>query len=277
MVAELYGRGGETRVSAAGRRVRPGRVPTAIVTGSDSGIGKATAVALARRGFDVGVTWHSDQAGAEGTAAEIREEGRRAEVFQADLSDPAAARKLLDELIGALGGELDVLVNNAGTGASTPFLEVTLEEWRGVLDLDLTAPFVLAQEAARRMVARGAGGRIINVTSVHEHVPLAGSSAYCAAKGGLGLLTKVMALELAEHGITVNAVAPGEIATPMTGAHEQNPARLERPSIPLGRPGDAHEIAAAIAFLASAEASYVTGESFVIDGGLLLMAAVRNQ
>jgi NAD(P)-dependent dehydrogenase (short-subunit alcohol dehydrogenase family) len=127
------------------------------------------------------------------------------------------------------------------------------------------------------MVVSGPGGRIVNVTSVHEHVPLPGSSAYCAAKGGLGLLTKVMALELAEHGITVNAVAPGEIATPMTGAHDEEPREIERSGIPAGRPGAAEEIAAAIAFLASPEASYVTGESFVVDGGLLLMAAVRNQ
>ncbi len=144
-------------------------------------------------------------------------------------------------------------------------------------EIDLTAPFAAAQEAARRMVAAGRGGRIVNVTSVHEHVPLRGSSAYCAAKGGLGLLTKVMALELAEHDITVNAVAPGEIATPMTGAHDQDPREIERPGIPLGRPGAAREIASAIAFLASDEASYVTGESFVVDGGLTLMAAVQNQ
>jgi NAD(P)-dependent dehydrogenase (short-subunit alcohol dehydrogenase family) len=145
-----------------------------------------------------------------------------------------------------------------------------------VLDVDLTAAFVASQEAARRMAAAG-GGRIVNVTSVHEHVPLRGSSAYCAAKGGLGLLTKVMALELAEHGITVNAVAPGEIATPMTGAHDEDPTTIDRPNIPLGRPGAAREIAAAIAILASPEASYVTGESFVVDGGMLLMAAVANQ
>jgi NAD(P)-dependent dehydrogenase (short-subunit alcohol dehydrogenase family) len=112
---------------------------------------------------------------------------------------------------------------------------------------------------------------------VHEHVPLEGSSAYCAAKGGLGLLTKVMALELAPHGITVNAVAPGEIATPMTGNEDVDPATVERPQIPMGRPGDAHEIAALVAFLASPEASYITGESVVADGGLLLMAAVANQ
>jgi len=112
---------------------------------------------------------------------------------------------------------------------------------------------------------------------VHEHVPLRGAAAYCAAKGGLGLLTKVMALELAEHGIAVNAVAPGEITTPMTGAADVDPSGEERPGIPLGRPGDAREIAAAIAFLASAEASYVTGASLVADGGMLLMAAEANR
>jgi NAD(P)-dependent dehydrogenase (short-subunit alcohol dehydrogenase family) len=245
----------------------------AVVTAGDSGIGKATAVTLAERGFDVGFTWHSDDIGANDTAAEIRGHGRRAELRQVDLSDPAQGTATLDHLADALGG-LDVLVNNAGTGSSKPFLELELEEWRHVLEVDLTAPFLVAQAAARRMRS---GGRIINVTSIHEHVPLPGSSAYCAAKGGLGLLTKVMALELAERGITVNAVAPGEIATPMTGAHEEDPASIERPSIPLKRPGNAHEIAAAIAFLASPEASYVTGESFVIDGGLTLMAAVQNQ
>jgi NAD(P)-dependent dehydrogenase (short-subunit alcohol dehydrogenase family) len=251
-------------------------VPIAIVTGADSGIGKATAVALAERGFDVGITWHSDEEGAQGTAREVGELARRAEVRQVDLSDAARPAAVVGELADALGG-LDVLVNNAGTGASTPFVEVSLEEWRHVLDVDLTAAFLAGQEAARRMIKAGGGGRIVNVTSVHEHVPLRGSSAYCAAKGGLGLLTKVMALELAEHGITVNAVAPGEIATPMTGAHEVDPTTIERPNIPLGRPGAAREIAGAIAFLASPEASYVTGESFVVDGGLLLMAAVANQ
>jgi NAD(P)-dependent dehydrogenase (short-subunit alcohol dehydrogenase family) len=247
-------------------------MPVAIVTGADSGIGKATAVALAQRGFDIGFTWHEDNAGANSTAAEVRGHGRFAELRQVDLSDAAHGPPVLDDLAETFGC-LDVLVNNAGTGHTTPFLELGLDEWRHVLEVDLTAPFLLAQAAARRM---GEGGRIINVTSVHEHVPLPGSSAYCAAKGGLGLLTKVMALELAERGITVNAVAPGEVATPMTGAHETEPAEIDRPRIPLKRPGNAHEIAAAIAFLASPEASYVTGESFVVDGGLLLMAAVQG-
>ena len=250
-------------------------MPVAIVTGSDSGIGKATAVILAERGFDLGITWHRDEDGARGTASEVQDKGRGFEVRQVDLSDVSQGARVVGELADALGG-IDVLVNNAGTGSSSPFLEVSLEDWRRVLDIDLTAAFCAAQEAARRMVRGGRGGRIVNVTSVHEHVPLPGSSAYCAAKGGLGLLTKVMALELAEHGITVNAVAPGEIATPMTGQHEDDPGQNERPGIPAGRPGAAHEIGAAIAFLASPEASYVTGESFVVDGGLTLMAAVRN-
>jgi NAD(P)-dependent dehydrogenase (short-subunit alcohol dehydrogenase family) len=127
------------------------------------------------------------------------------------------------------------------------------------------------------MISQGRGGRIVNVTSVHEHVPLRGSAAYCAAKGGLGMLTKVMALELAEHEITVNSVAPGEIATPMTGNDDVDPRRVPRPAIPMGRPGDAREIAAVIAFLASPDASYLTGASLVVDGGLLLMAAIGNQ
>jgi NAD(P)-dependent dehydrogenase (short-subunit alcohol dehydrogenase family) len=251
-------------------------MPVAIVTGSDSGIGKATAVTLAERGFDVGITWHTDEEGAQGTAEEVREKGRRAEIRQVDLTDASQGAKLVAELSDALGG-IDALINNAGTGHLTPFVELSLEEWRRVLEVDLTAAFVAGQEAARRMIDAGNGGRIVNVTSVHEHVPLRGSSAYCAAKGGLGLLTKVMAVELAEHGITVNAVAPGEIATPMTGQHDEDPTTEERPKIPLGRPGAAREIAAAIAFLASPEASYVTGESFVVDGGMLLMAAVANQ
>jgi NAD(P)-dependent dehydrogenase (short-subunit alcohol dehydrogenase family) len=127
------------------------------------------------------------------------------------------------------------------------------------------------------MVDQGDPGRIIAVTSVHEHVPRMGSSAYCAAKGGLGLLVKVAALELAEHGITVNAVAPGEIATKMTGQQDEDPHDdRDRPGLPAQRPGHADEIAHAIAYLASPEASSTTGESLVVDGGLLLMAAEAN-
>jgi NAD(P)-dependent dehydrogenase (short-subunit alcohol dehydrogenase family) len=248
----------------------------AIVTGSDSGIGKATAVELARAGCDVGVTFHADEQGARGTVEEVRAAGRRAALAQLDVTKLADAPVLVRDLADTLGG-LDVFVNNAGTGEDSPFLDLDLETWRTTLETDLTGAFVCGQQAARLMVESGTLGRIINVTSVHEHVPKQGSSAYCAAKGGLGLLTKVMALELAEHGITVNAVAPGEISTPMTGQHEADPGEQDRPGIPLRRPGHAAEIAAAVRFLASPEASYVTGASFVVDGGLLLMAAVQNQ
>src|SRR5918911_951768 len=246
-------------------------MPVAIITGADSGIGRATAVALARDGYDIGITWHEDEPGAQGTAEEVRVTGRRAEVRRLDLSDATNGPPVVDEL-----GGLDVLVNNAGTGDTTPFLEVPLDTWRHVLETDLTGAFLCAQAAARRMVAAGRGGRIVNVTSIHEHVPLAGSAPYCASKGGLGLLTKVMALELAADGIAVNAVAPGEISTPMTGNEDADPATVDRPGIPLKRPGSAHEIASIVAWLASPGAGYTTGSSFVVDGGLLLMAAIRN-
>jgi NAD(P)-dependent dehydrogenase (short-subunit alcohol dehydrogenase family) len=249
---------------------------SAIVTGSDSGIGKATAVRLAKDGFDVGVTWHSDREGAEGTAREVREQGRRAVVAQLDVTDFDNAADTVEALAGELGG-LEVFVNNAGGGESHTFLEFPLGDFQHVLDLNLTGAFVCAQRAARLMVDRGEGGRIINVTSVHEHVPLRDASAYCAAKGGLGLLTKVMALELGQHGITVNAVAPGEIATPMTGAHDEDPSEEQRGALPADRPGNAYEIAEAIAFLARPDARYTTGSSIVVDGGLMLGAAEFNR
>jgi NAD(P)-dependent dehydrogenase (short-subunit alcohol dehydrogenase family) len=251
-------------------------VPVAIITGSDSGIGKATAAALARDGFDIGVTWHEDEPNAQGTAAEVRDIGRRAEVRRLDLSDAANGPPVIDELADALGG-LDVLVNNAGTGDRTPFLELDLGTWRHIVETDLTGAFACAQAAARRMVRQGTRGRIVNVTSIHEHVPLAGSGPYCAAKGGLGLLTKVMALELAGDGITVNSIAPGEIATPMTGQEDEDPRGTERPGIPARRPGDAREIAALVAYVCRPEAAYLTGESIVIDGGLTLMAAQQDR
>ncbi|CAK7286548.1 MULTISPECIES: SDR family oxidoreductase [Streptomyces] len=243
---------------------------TAIVTGADSGIGRATAVRLAEAGLDVGITWHTDEQGAEETAREVREKGRTAAVARLDLTRLPEAADTVDELCDTLG-RVDVLVNNAGTGTSTPYLDLTLEDVRRVLDVDLVGPFLCGQRAARHMIRQGDGGRIVNVTSVHEHQPRVGSAPYCAAKGGLGLLTQVMALELAEHGITVNAVAPGEIATPMTGQEDTDVHGVRRPGVPLGRPGDAREVAAVIAFLAGPDASYVTGASWSVDGGMLRM------
>jgi len=251
-------------------------IRSAIVTGSDSGIGRATAVRLAAEGCDVGITWHTDEDGALETAEEVRGLGRRAEVARLDVSEPSQAARVVRELAERLGG-LDVFVNNAGTGHSTPVLELDEATFREVVDTDLTGAFFAAQQAAKIMVDQCRGGRIVNVTSVHEHVPLRGSLAYVAAKHGLGGVTKVMALELAPFGVTVNSVAPGEIATPMTGQEDDDPHDAERPGVPVGRPGDAREVAAAIAHLCAPDASYTTGASYVVDGGMLLMSAVANQ
>src|SRR4051794_13670655 len=251
-------------------------VPTrAIVTGSESGIGRAIAVALADLGCDVGVTWYRDEDMGKETAELVRAAGRTAELAHLDLTQLPAAADVVDELADALGG-VDVFVNDAGMGTTAPFLELSYEQWRSVLTVDLDAAFLCAQRAARRMVDAGRGGRIVNITSIHERYPLPQSVAYTTAKHGLGGLTKQLALELARHGVTVNAAAPGEIATPMTGQEDVDPAAQERSSIPLGRPGSAHEIASLVAWLVSPGAAYATGSSFVVDGGLMLTAAVRD-
>jgi NAD(P)-dependent dehydrogenase (short-subunit alcohol dehydrogenase family) len=240
----------------------------AVITGGNSGIGRAAAVTLAGRGFDVGIVWYSEEERAREAVAECEDHGVRAVARQADLEQVPGSDAVVDELADELGG-IDALVNNAGAGHSTPFLELELDRFRRVLDLDLVAPFLCAQRAARRMVEQARGGRIVNVTSVHEHVPLPDGAAYVAGKHALGGLTKQMAFELGQHGILVNSVAPGEIATRMTGQEDQDPRGEDRP-VPVGRPGDAREVGALIAFLASPENGYVTGQSYVIDGGMLI-------
>lgn len=241
------------------------------MTGADSGMGKAIADLLATEGFDVGITFHTDEAGALDTQRAVEQRGQRCVVAQHDTASPHTA-ETIEALVQQLGG-VGVLVNNAGTGHSTPVLDVDLATWDEVVATDLTGPFLNAQVAARHMVRQGRGGRIVNITSVHEHLPRYGAAAYCCAKAGLGMLTKCLALELAEHGILVSSVAPGEIATPMTGLEESQAYSAQRPGNPVGRPGHVNEVASAVGFLASPRSSYITGASIVVDGGLSLMAA----
>src|SRR3712207_6470269 len=163
--------------------------PVAIVTGSDSGIGQESAKALAENGFDVGITYKEDEAGARETLEAVEAAGRRAEIRQQDLTNLPEAANVIDELADSLGG-LDILVNNAGTGDPTgEFLKLSYDEWRQVIDTNLSGAFLCSQRAARRMVEAGNGGRIINKTSVHEHNHRTGAPDYCASQGGLGLLT----------------------------------------------------------------------------------------
>ncbi|RWR02137.1 oxidoreductase [[Pantoea] beijingensis] len=249
--------------------MNPSANRVAIVTASDSGIGQASAIMLAQQGYDVGITWRSDIAGAEETARQVREAGKRAEVEQLDLADPVVGGKALESLIARFG-RIDVLVNNAGTNIKADFLDTTFADWRSVFSVDVDGAFICGQIAARLMVKQGEGGRIINITSVHEHTPLPGSVAYTAAKHALGGLTKSMALSLIPHNILVNAVAPGAIATPMNDMDNADVHQQAIPEIPAGRPGDTREIASMVAWLCSPWSSYTTGQSFIIDGGFSL-------
>lgn len=244
------------------------RRQTAIVTGGSSGIGAATAVALAEAGYNVGITYCQDEAGALATMRRVWDRDRDGEVVQVDLRWPSEGERAIRHLANQLGGP-DVLVNCAGYGHRTPVLEETREVWDEVLAVHLTGPMMCARAAAQMMIESGIDGRIINVSSVLARVPALGTTAYSAAKAGLEALTRGMALELARHSIAVTCVQPGHTATPLNGVTEADASR-ERPVIPVGRAAEPGEIAAVITFLASPAASYVTGTCLAVDGGLLL-------
>jgi glucose 1-dehydrogenase len=241
----------------------------AIVTGADSGIGQATAITFAREGANVVVHYGHDEQGAQTTAKEIERLGGRVTIVQADLSDPKNAEQLFAQALETLG-KIDILVNNAGTGASAESsLDLGLDEFMRVINVDLISAWALAQLAAKHMVERG-GGVILNITSVHEEIPSPGGAPYDAAKGGLRSISRTLALELAPKGVRVNNIAPGMIATPMTADRVEDPQKLAESNqrIPMRRPGEPQEVANVALFLASADASYVTGSSYFVDGGL---------
>ncbi len=245
---------------------------TAIVTGADSGIGKAIALALAGDGYDVGFTWHDSEAGAAATTAAIEALGRRAFSVWLDTTDLPSCAPVIAGLADSLGS-LGVFVNNVGVGLMAAVVDTGYEQWQRILDTNLNGAFLCLQTAARLLMAGGAGGRIVVVTSIHAHQPRVGYGAYCASKFGLDGLVKTLALELAGEAITVNAVAPGEIATHLNPSETRHPHNIPRPGLPLGYAGTAAEIAHVVAFLASPDASYVTGASWAVDGGMAQMGA----
>jgi NAD(P)-dependent dehydrogenase (short-subunit alcohol dehydrogenase family) len=235
-------------------------VRVALVTGANKGIGRAIAERLLRDGLAVGLATHEQD---EAAARELGELGEVHNVW-GDLAEPSVPARLVAEVADHFG-RLDALVNNAGISTAKPALELSADDFDSIFHVDVRAAFLAAQAAARRM---GDGGAIVNVTSVHEHVPRPGFALYAAAKASLGMLTRGLALELAP--VRVVAVAPGVIAT-----ERNEEADALRPEIPLGRPGEPDEIAAAVAWLLSDEARYVTGTTLVVDGGLTQQVVTR--
>jgi glucose 1-dehydrogenase len=242
----------------------------AMVTGSATGIGQAIALAYAKEGAAVAVDCVGDVSAADETLHAIQAVNGRALAISADVSDPGQVQHLIAQTVATFG-RLDILVNNAGIEFKRPFLEFPLELWQKTIAVDLTGPWLCAQAAARQMVQQGKGGRIINISSVHEDLPMPANAAYCAAKGGLRMLMRTIAVELAPHQITVNNIGPGAIYTPIDQDVEANPgleAQLMA-EIPLGRWGRPEEVAELAIYLASDAAAYVTGSTHFIDGGML--------
>jgi len=247
-----------------------GRV--ALVTGADSGIGQATAEAFAIEGARVAITYFHDEAGAEETIRLVEVHGAAAVALQLDQRDPLAVARVFRETVGTLGIP-DILVNNAAVGGKDgPIDTMRDEDWDTVIRTNLYGPFYCCREFIRLRRANGGRGRIINVTSVHESIPMPGTGAYNASKGGLRNLTRTLALELAPDRINVNNIAPGMILTPMNQEALDDPAKRHESEahIPWKRAGEPREVAALAVYLASDDADYATGQTFTLDGGLTM-------
>jgi glucose 1-dehydrogenase len=245
----------------------------ALVTGAATGIGKAIATAMASEGAAVVIDYVGDSTLANAAVQAIQATGGKVVAVAADVSKPVEVNQLIQKAVDSFG-RLDILVNNAGLEYKHPFPEFPFELWQKVIAVDLTGPFLCAQAAAKTMIRQGGGGRIINISSIHEDLPMPTNAPYCAAKGGLRMLMRTIAVELAPHKITVNNIAPGAIYTPIDADIQANP-KLEAAlmaEIPLGRWGKPEEVADLAVFLASDSASYCTGSTFFIDGGMIRQA-----
>lgn len=243
---------------------------TALVTGSSQGIGREIAVRLAREGADVAVNYHSHPAEADAVLAEIKALGRRAVSIGADLGSVAEVTRLVAEAVAGLGS-LDILVNNAGVEKNASFQDVTEHDYDLVMNVNLKGAFFATQAFVKHLLSRRAPGRIVNISSVHEELPFPHFTAYCASKGGLKMMTRNLAVELAPFGITINSIAPGAIETPINTKLLNDPEKLKAllGNIPLNRLGKPRDVAGAAAFLASPDADYITGTTLFVDGGLL--------
>ena len=244
----------------------------ALVTGADSGIGQTTAAAFAQEGADVGITYHTDEPGAQETKRRVEGAGRRAVVMQCDVTDPKSVQAAFDRTVSELGTP-DLLVANAGQGmGGMPVAEMDDAKLMQVLKTDLVGPLFCARAFVRLRKQAGGKGRLLFIGSVAGHLPAPGSAPYGMAKAGVNSLVRSLSREVAEDRINVNAIAPGLIETPMTQKRLDDPAAREKSmaAIPWGRPGQPEEIAGLAVFLASDAADYVTGQTFVMDGGLTM-------
>ena len=242
----------------------------ALVTGAAQGIGRAIALRLAQEGAAVAIEDRVANDRARETLAQVQATGARACLIEGDVAQVEADRQVVAEAVAQLG-RVDILVNNAGVERRAGFLDVTEADYDLVLDVNLKGVFFLTQAFARHVRDRGDGGRVVNISSVHEELPFPHFASYCASKGGVKMLMRDLSVELAPLGITINNVAPGAIRTPINAHLMSDPALMAAlmKNIPLKRLGSPEEIAGAVAFLCSGDASYMTGSTLVIDGGLL--------